>query len=414
MGKYDFDKRIERRGTACFKYDAGPKMMGRDDLLPLWVADMDFALPEEILAALRQRVDHGVFGYTYTDDRYLDAVEHWFKRRYSWEIDRECVVAVPGVVYAVTCAIRALTEPGDAVLIQEPVYYPFRTSIEKNGRICVNNQLRYVRDSSSYGDDRSWPDDCLPPVFEGAHYEIDFADFERRIIDHNVRAFILCSPHNPVGRVWTEAELQRMGDICLAHGVAVISDEIHCDFVYGHDFISYGRLGERFKDQTIICTAPSKTFNLAGLQASNILIPDRGLRERFRAESSRNGFGEIGTMAKAGVEAAYTYGAGWLDELLIYLQGNLNAMEVFINEHIPQVKMIRPEGTYLVWLDLSEIAGSPEQIKHLIVDKARLWLDNGSMFSSETWMFERVNIATTRARLMQALSQLEEALIRTQ
>lgn len=413
MGKYNFDQVIERRGTSSLKYDGGAEFAGRSDLLPLWVADMDFALPEDILARIKDRVDHGIFGYTLTDERYNSAVAGWFARRHGLQIRPEWITAVPGVVYALSTAVRAVTEPGDAVMIQEPVYYPFRKVIEQNDRICINNQLKLVTDHGA------------------PHYEIDFEDFERRITDDNVRAFILCSPHNPVGRVWSGEELLRIADICLAHGVTVISDEIHCDFVYKREktgskavsgFISYGalRIGNKTGGQdasamhdsarkAIICTAPSKTFNIAGLQASNIIIPDEETRARFRMEHERNGLGSVNTLAKTAVEAVYEAGDEWLDELIGYLEGNIRYVQGFLLKHIPQVRLIKPEGTYLIWLDFSRVADTPEQMKEMIRDDAHLWLDNGAMFSAggESWMFERMNIACPRSTLEQALRQLE-------
>ena len=407
MAHYNFDQIIDRRGTACIKYDGGEEIIGRDDLLPMWVADMDFALPQEVLDQIKKRVDHGIFGYTMADDHYYDAVVSWFARRYGWEIEREWITAVPGVVYGLTCALRAVTDPGDAVMIQEPVYYPFRSSIEKNGRVCVNNQLKYVQSGASYTG--SALDE--KPVFAGPHYEIDFDDFEKQITDRDVKAFVLCSPHNPVGRVWTRAELEKIAQICSRHHVTVISDEIHCDFIYpmkDRRFVSYGQL-DSGAGKAIICTAPSKTFNTAGLQASNIIIRDAQIRERFRQENSRNGYSSIGTLAQSAVEAVYERGEEWLDELIAYLQDNITYMQTFLRTNIPQVRMIRPEGTYLVWIDFSRVADTPDQMKEMIQDDARLWLDNGALFSEKCWMFERFNIACPRAVLEEAMHRLEVA-----
>lgn len=390
MTHYHFDQVIDRKGTASVKYDGGPEILGRDDLLPLWVADMDFALPEEVLERVKRRVDHGIFGYTMPNHHYYSAVSGWFERRHGMRIEKDSITAVPGVVYALTCAVRAVTKPGDAVLIQEPVYYPFRSVIENNGRVCVSSELRYVSESDRAG------------------YIIDFDDLKSTILNQDVKAFILCSPHNPVGRVWRREELMTIRDICREKGVTVIADEIHCDFVYSWspDFISYSLVEN---GPAIICTAPSKTFNLAGMQASNIFISDPRLREQFRLENSRNGYGSISTLAKTAVEAVYETGEEWLDELLVYLEENILWMENFLREYLPQIRMIRPEGTYLVWLDFSRLADSPARMKRLIQDEARLWLDNGGLFCEKTWMFERVNVACPRIILQQALTRLEKA-----
>lgn len=388
MNRYDFDTIIDRTGTGSIKIDAALSRCGRDDLLPMWVADMDFALPQEVLLPIQQRTAHGIFGYTEADAGYYDVLEGWFERRYHWKIDRTWNTVTPGVVYAVSCAVRALTKPGDTVLIQEPVYYPFRKVIESNGRICAAQQLTYL----------------------DGRYGIDMDEFAAVIRKEKVKAFILCSPHNPVGRVWTEQELRQMARICLEQGVKVIADEIHCDFIYpGHAFVPYGTLGEEFRDQAVICTSPSKTFNLAGLQVANILIPNKELRGAFRTENSANGYGEGNVLGLTAAQAAYSCGEAWLEELLAYLKENIGVMRSFLEREVPSLRMIEPEGTYLVWVDFSRLTGTEKEMVSLVRDRARLWLDEGSMFGREAALFERFNIACPRAVLMRALKQLKEA-----
>lgn len=386
--RYDFDRIISRKGTSCLKYDTGSERIGRSDLLPMWVADMDFALPEEILDVIRKRVDHGIFGYTDPDAAYYDTLEAWFRRRYGWTIDRSQVTVTPGVVYAIAAAVRALTSPGDAVIIQEPVYYPFREDIEKNGRICINSPL----------------------VNHDGRYEIDFDDFEKKLTESRAKLFILCSPHNPVGRVWTPEELRHLGDICLAHQVPVVADEIHCDFIFpGYHFTPYASLGEPYISHAIICTSPSKSFNLAGLQVSNIIIPDETLRKAFRKVNDANGYSQANVLGLTAAKAVYDLGDAWLDQLLDYLNGNLIFFRDYLNENLPELRLIEPEGTYLLWVDCSGIAHSYRELKHLIRDGAHLWLDDGVIFGKESALYERFNIACPRATLAQALSQLKDA-----
>ncbi|MBO6239641.1 MAG: pyridoxal phosphate-dependent aminotransferase [Butyrivibrio sp.] len=389
MGKYNFDEIIDRKGTSSLKYDFGPERKGRDDLLPLWVADMDFKLPEEILSDIEKRVRHGIFGYTDPKDGYKKALSSWYKKRHGFEIRDEWNTVVPGIVYSIALAIKAFTEQGDGVLIQQPVYYPFMETIKLNNRKVVNNQLIYKND----------------------HYEIDFEDFEKKIVDENVKLFLLCSPHNPVGRVWTRQELLKMADICLRHKVYVFADEIHSDFVYkGHKHTSFITLGDEYNDLLVLGTAPTKTFNIAGLQVANVIIPNGNVRKVFRKENDAAGYSQGNALGMVATQSAYTNGEEWLDELIHYLEGNVSFIRNYLNENMPQIHMIEPEGTYLVWLDFSEITDSPKELERLIADEAKLWLDPGSIFGKETALFERINIACPRSVLEQALKQLYTAI----
>ncbi len=389
---YDFDKITDRRNTSCLKYDFGKARMGREDLLPMWVADMDFPLPPEVLSCLRERVDHGIFGYTDPDDVYYDILERWFRHRYGWEIRREWNTVTPGVVYALATAVRALTEPGDAVLIQEPVYYPFREVIEDNHRVCVSSPL--IRRMEG----------------QESRYVMDLADFEEKIRQNHVKLFLLCSPHNPVGRVWSRDELERVSEICLRYQVRVVVDEIHCDFIFsGHHFTPYGTLEESYVENAVICTSPSKSFNMAGLQTANILIPNEQLRLAFKKENAAAGYSQGNVMGITAVKAVYEKGEEWLDALLVYLEENLNFFRQYLKENIPGARLIEPEGTYLLWVDFSGVVDNYGELHTLLVDKAHLWLDEGVIFGGENALFARFNIACPRSILEQGLSQLAKA-----
>lgn len=385
---YNFDLAHDRRGTDCNKYDAGMSLKGRDDLLPLWVADMDFKLPDDIVADLHTVVDRGIFGYGFASDAYFEAVRSWFAQRHHWNVESTWIAQTPGVVYAIGTALQAFTDPGDAVLIQQPVYYPFERLIKANDRTLVNSELLYHQ----------------------GRYLIDFDDFEAQAARDDVKAFILSNPHNPVGRVWTSEELVRMGRICAAHDVIVIADEIHADFTYpGFVHRPFPTLDPSFAANCIVCTAPSKTFNLAGLQLANIVIPDETLRRRYRKILDRVGYKESNIVALEACRSAYTRGAPWLDELKEYLIGNLAFLRAFLQERIPRIKLVEPEGTYLAWLDCTDLGRDEGALEHLIVDEAHLWLDSGTLFGTCCGQFERINLACPRSLLAQALEQLEDA-----
>ncbi|SHI18083.1 cystathione beta-lyase [Sporobacter termitidis DSM 10068] len=384
----NFDKIIDRRNTDSLKYDFAVKRGKPEGILPLWVADMDFRAPDCVLEALTEKSRHGIFGYSESGEEYFDALKGWFQESHGWEVRPEWLVKTPGVVFAISTAVRALTREGDGVIIQQPVYYPFTESVVKNDRKLVVSEL----------------------VYSEGRYAIDFEDFERKIKENNVKLFILCSPHNPVGRVWTAEELTRLGDICLRHGVLVVSDEIHADFVYpGHRHIVFSSLKPEFEKLSIICTAPTKTFNLAGLQVSNIFIPDERLRLQFRREIGKTGYSQLGIMGIVACKAAYTCGRNWLEALKSYLNENLGYVHGFLKERLPQVRLIEPEGTYLVWLDFKDLGLDDDALERLIVHKAGLWLDGGLMFGPAGTGFQRINIACPRSVLEKALTQLEKA-----
>lgn len=385
---FDFDEIIDRRNTDSIKYDFALKRGKPEGLLPLWVADMDFKAPDCVTRALEEKIRHGIFGYSDVQGDYFDVLKEWFSARFGWDIQPGWLVKTPGVVYAICTAIRALTNKGNAVLIQQPVYYPFSESVRINERKLVVNQL----------------------VYSGGQYCIDFEDFERKITENGVKMFILCNPHNPVGRVWTKDELISMGDICKKYGVTVVSDEIHADFVYpGNEHIIFADLKPGFEDITVTCTAPTKTFNLAGLQVSNIFIVNAGLRSAFRREIVKSGYSQLNAMGLVACKAAYAGGGEWLEELKSYLCGNLDYLRDYLKRNIPHVRLVEPQGTYLVWLDFNTLGLNDDEIDDLIVNKARLWLDAGTMFGAGGEGFARINIACPRSMLRQALSQLAQA-----
>ncbi|MCM1181768.1 MAG: pyridoxal phosphate-dependent aminotransferase [Roseburia sp.] len=387
--KFDFDTLTERRGTDCLKYDFAVRRGRPEDILPLWVADMDFKTSEKILDAIRKRTEHGIFGYTESGDSYFDAVADWMDRRHGWKIKESWLVKTPGVVFALAMAVKAYTKPGDAVLVQQPVYYPFTEVIEDNDRKAISNDLLLGEDGK---------------------YHIDFEDFERKIVEERITLFLLCSPHNPVGRVWTEEELLRMGEICLKHHVTVVSDEIHEDFVWGkRKHIVFANLRKEFGDISVTCTSPAKTFNLAGLQVSNIFIPNGALRRPFQKQIDASGYSQLNTLGLTACEAAYRYGGDWYEAMMAYVEGNLRYMKEYLEKELPQLAMTEPEGTYLVWVDFRALGLSESELEELIVKKAKLWLDSGAIFGRAGEGFERFNAACPRALLEKALEQLSGA-----
>ena len=386
----DFNKIVERRNTDCLKFDAAVRRGYPADILPLWVADMDFPTAPPVLEALHQRTNHGVFGYTEADpDRFFSVLQGWFLAQHQWEIQKEWLLQTPGVVFALAMAVKAYTQPGDAVLIQQPVYYPFTEVILDNGRRRVSNDL----------------------VLRGGRYEIDFADLEAKIVANHVKLFLLCSPHNPVGRVWTKEELERIAEICRKHDVIVVADEIHEDFVWsGHSHIPFASLGEEAANYSVTCTSPSKTFNLAGLQVSNIFIPSFELRRKLKHEINAAGYSQLNTLGLTACEAAYRDGLPWLEELKAYLRQNIEYTRTFLRQNLPQVRLIEPEGTYLLWLDFRDLGLSNAALEELIKKKAGLWLDSGAIFGAAGKGFQRINVACPRAVLAEALQRIAKAI----
>ncbi|MCC8137646.1 MAG: pyridoxal phosphate-dependent aminotransferase [Clostridiales bacterium] len=386
----DFDRVVDRRHTDCLKYDFATHRGKPEDVLPLWVADMDFPTSSYVLDALNERVDHGIFGYTESGERYFEAVAGWMERRHGWQVKPEWLVKTPGVVFGLAMAVKAFTRKGDGVLIQQPVYYPFSEVIADNDRRVVSSDLILGADGS---------------------YHIDFDDFERKIVENRVKLFLLCSPHNPVGRVWRREELLRIGELCLRYGVLVVSDEIHEDFVYGENrHLVFAGLKPEFEAISITCTSPAKTFNLAGLQVSNLFIPDSALRRKFRRQIAAAGYSQLNTLGLTAGEAAYRYGETWYRGVMAYLEKNITYLREYLARELPEIRMTEPEGTYLVWLDFRALGLTGSELEHLIVHKAQLWLDSGSIFGPAGEGFQRINVACPWATLEHALEQLRRAI----
>ncbi|MBO4351883.1 MAG: pyridoxal phosphate-dependent aminotransferase, partial [Eggerthellaceae bacterium] len=331
---------------------------------------------------------HGIFGYTEPGPDYFAALDSWCLQRYGWHIAQDEVIVTPGVVFALAMAVKAFTEPGDAVIIQQPVYYPFSFVVTENGRTLVNAQLAY----------------------DGQRYSMDFAELEHLIEESNAKLIILCNPHNPVGRAWTAAELEQLGEVCLRHGVVVVSDEIHMDFVRpGHEHVPFATLNERFAQNCVACTSASKTFNLAGLQVANIVIPNESLRRAFRNEVIASGYSQPNTLGMVATKTAYEHGGPWLDELKSYLEGNWSLLANTIEQRTPELKLIEAESTYLAWIDCSSLGFDAAGLERFIEDEAGLWLDCGYVFGAGGDQFIRINIATQRSYLERALDQLASA-----
>jgi len=388
MVHYDFDTVVNRQGTSCLKYDFKAQRGYPEDVLPLWVADMDFPAAPEIVDEIRKAAAHGIFGYTVPKQDYFDTVLRWYREHFDYHPGSRSAVITPGVVFAISAAVRAFTAPRDAVLIQPPVYYPFFSVVTENGRRLVENEL----------------------ILRNGKYMIDFEDLEMRIRESGAKLFIFCSPHNPVGRVWTEQELRRLGEICEKYGVTVISDEIHGDFVReGYRHTVFTNACPQLREKTIVCTAPSKSFNLAGLQISHIFIESRELRQKFKAILSAEGYSEVNTLGLAASRAAYERGGKWLAQCKEYIEGNLQYLRDFLRERLPMLRLTDPEGTYFAWIDMSALGLGRKELNDLIIYKARLWLDAGHIFGSCSGQFQRIVLACPRAILEQALGQLEKA-----
>ena len=384
----DFDTVIQRRNTKSLKYDFAKKRGMPEDVLPFWVADMDFKVSSYIIEALDKITSHGIFGYSETSEEYFDVVKEWMKRHYNWEIGEKWLVKTPGIVYALAMSVKAYTKENEAVLIQPPVYYPFYEVVEDNHRRLVTNELK--QDS------------------EGK-YQMDFEDFEETIVKEKVKLFLLCNPHNPVGRVWTKEELNRIGDICLKHNVVVVSDEIHADFSFKRKHTVFTEVRKEYEEIGIVCTSPSKTFNIAGLQVSNILIPNKELKKKFKQEVNASGYSQLNLAGLTACEAAYRYGDEWLEGVKKYILENAEYVREYLKEKLPKVKMTELEGTYLVWLDFRGYGISDQEINRRIIHEAKLWLDAGGIFGHTGEGFQRINIACPRSLLNEALERLTDA-----
>lgn len=381
----DFDKVIERRGTDCLKYDFAKRRGRPEDVLPLWVADMDFATSSYIEDALIERTHHGIFGYTEVGDRYFQAVAGWMKRHHDWDVNPRWLIKTPGVVFALAMSVKAYTEKGDKVLIQQPVYYPFSEVIEDNERIVVSNDLVLGEDNK---------------------YHIDFEDFEQKIIQHHIKLFLLCNPQNPTGRVFTKEELTRLGDICLKHQVIVVSDEIHNDFAFYGEHIVFAKVKKEFEDICVICTSASKTFNLASMLISNIFIPNHKLKTQFRHQVDAAGMSQLSALGLVATETAYTKGDEWYEKMFQYVKANIEYVKEYVRDKMPGVKVIDGEGTFLPWLDFRGTGLTPSEIDDRIIYKAKLWLDSGVIFGPVGDGFQRINVAVPRSTVTECLDRI--------
>ncbi|MBN2611928.1 MAG: PatB family C-S lyase [Bacteroidales bacterium] len=387
--KYNFDEIINRENTACYKYDLRKEIFGRTDVLPMWVADMDFRTPGFVIEALRKRLDHKILGYTFRTEGFNKAVATWLKKRHGWEIKNNWVAFSPGVVPALNLIILSLTRPGDRIIVQRPVYFPFFPAIESHGRVLVNNPLKLT----------------------DGRYQIDFDDLEKKLTP-NTRMVMFCSPHNPTGNVWSREDLQKLTGICVKKGIIILSDEIHSDLILdGSKHIPTASLGKDVSDLTITCIAPSKTFNLAGLSTSVVITSNGSFKKSYdkMLEDIHVGGGNL--FGFAALEAAYNSGEEWLGELLGYIGENLRFLVDFLSKNIPQIKPVIPQATYMVWLDCRQLGLDDTALKKLMVDEAGLGLSDGTLFGPEGSGFQRMNIGCPKSILAEALERLKKAVV---
>ena len=377
--KYDFDAMHNRRIAGDIKYNCP------SDVIPMWVADMDFKVPNEISDALIKEAMHGIFGYKEPDEEYMSLVTQWYKLRFDWEIRPEHIITSPGVMFSIGASINALTEIGDSILICQPVYYPFSEIVTANKRKLVISELTETN----------------------GRYQFNFDDIETKIKKHSVKMFLLCSPHNPVGRVWTKDELKKIGNICLANNVTIVSDEIHSDFIYqGNTHTPLASISDELAKITVTCTAPSKTFNLAGLQASNTVVFDPVIRRKIEKSIAASGYFEINTMASVSTKAAYQYGGEWLDGLLSYLEESRQILQKAFPTDFP-ISLIQPEGTYLAWLDCRKTELTSTKLYDIFLNKARVWLHKGDTFGKSGNGFMRLNFACPHSVLCEAIDRIK-------
>lgn len=384
--RYDFDERIVRNGSGCLKYDKTQEFFGSDDLLPMWIADMDFRTPDFILEALRKRLDHPVLGYFYHTDEFYRSMVAWMLKRHHWHISSKWICFSPGIVAGLSFLVQCLTEKEDSILIQTPVYHPFYEVIEKNGRQILANPLTLV----------------------GDHYEMDFNDLEEKLKQHP-KLMIISNPHNPVARCWRPEELRQLAELCLKYGCVLISDEIHSDLMMrGYVHTPVAKLSEEIAQNTITCMAPSKTFNLAGLATSEIIIPNPDLRAKFKnfMNDTVHIFGNI--FGDVALEAAYTHGADWLDQLRDYLTDNAEYCQNFFRDNLPQIKTFSHEATYLLWVDFTELGLSHDELTHKLLTEAKLAFNDGKMFGEAGENFMRINLACPRSTVEEAMCRLKK------
>ena len=384
--KYDFDEIVNRRGTNSVKWDEAKE----EGVIPMWVADMDFKAAPCILEALKKRVDHGVFGYTIVPDSYYESIISWFERRHQWHIERDWIIYTSGVVPAISAIIKALTEPGDKVLVQTPVYNCFFSSIRNNG--CTTDENALVR--------------------KGNSYEIDFDDFERQAADEKTKVFLLCNPHNPAGRVWTPEELSRMNDICLRHSVKVIADEIHCELVMpGHEFTPFAAVSKACQDNCITTNSPTKSFNIAGLQIANIITNNAEDRQKIDRAININEVCDVNPFGVIALQAAYNEGEDWIDQLNVYLWENYQALKTFFKDNLPQLKVIDLEGTYLVWVNVRATGMTGNELTEKLLKEGKVFVNRGTMYGETAGEdYIRINIAMPRSLMLEGLKRMKDVI----
>lgn len=384
--KYDFDEIVNRRGTNSVKWDEAKE----EGVIPMWVADMDFKAAPCILDALKKRVDHGVFGYTIVPDSYYESIISWFERRHQWHIERDWIIYTSGVVPAISAIIKALTEPGDKVLVQTPVYNCFFSSIRNNGCTTAENAL----------------------VRKGNSYEIDFDDFERQAADEKTKVFLLCNPHNPAGRVWTQEELSRMNDICLRHNVKVIADEIHCELVMpGHEFTPFAAVSKACQDNCITTNSPTKSFNIAGLQIANIITNNAEDRQKIDRAININEVCDVNPFGVIALQAAYNEGEDWINQLNVYLWENYQALKAFFKDNLPQLEVINLEGTYLVWVNVRATGMTGNELTDKLLKEGKVFVNRGTMYGETTGEdYIRINIAMPRSLMLEGLKRMKDVI----
>ncbi len=387
MEDFDFDRIIDRRGTHSYKYDGLQKVFGTDDVLPMWVADMDFAVPPAVSEALRRRAEHPIYGYTFRPEEYYRSIVDWIGRRHGWQVEREWIRYSPGIVPAINLAVQGFTAPGDGVILQSPVYHPFFYAVNLNDRKLLNNPLRE----------------------EGGYYRMDFDDLAGKAKE--AKLLLLSNPHNPVGRSWDEDELRTLGEICVENDVLIVSDEIHADLTLpGHRHVPLASLSEEIAARTITCMAPSKTFNLAGLSTSSVIISDPEIRKRFEEVVERLHIGGGNLFGMEASIAAYTHGEPWLDALLEYIRGNVEYARTFLAEKMPEVTLSPVEATYLLWLDFRRTGMGAEELKRFMTEEAKVGGNDGAMYGPGGEGFVRLNVACPRTIVEEAFERIYQAL----
>jgi len=387
MESYQFDEVLNRVQTHSVKFDLRRMIFGTDDVLPLWVADMDFKTPDFIVEAIRRRLAHEIFGYTYVPESFFESIQAWMKKRHGWPVEREWLLCCPGVVPALVLAVLSFTEPGDPVVVQPPVYFPFFSVIRDNGRVVIDNPL----------------------VLREGRLSMDDVHLAA-CLEQNVKLLLLCSPHNPGGSVWTRRELERLGELCTEKGVLIVSDEIHSDLIFkGHKHVPTASVSDEVARRTVTLISPTKTFNTAGLPIATAIIPDVDLRRRFQRTMENLHLTIPNVLSVAALESAYTHGERWLEQLLDYLENNLNYTVAFFERHIPEIRVIKPEGTYLVWLDCRGLGMNHDQLQAFMVGRARVGLNDGLKFGLGGDRFLRLNMACPLSVLKEALERIEQA-----